>query len=104
MEKELARVDSHPTSNLKVKIRDMRRELERKTREMDELKTNVKVTKLNELEVEMKLYVDECTRLRHMLEEVLRSRDPLADPEEVARIQAQVDDYQAQNENLAMLC
>jgi len=35
----------------------------------------------------MKLYVDECTRLKHMLEEVIRSKDPFSDPDQVARIE-----------------
>jgi hypothetical protein len=32
------------------------------------------------MEVEMKLYIDECGRLRHQLEEVIRSKDTFADP------------------------
>ena len=64
---------------------------------MNSLKKNIKSTKTHELEVrvltypqvELKAYMDECVRLRHVLEEVVRSRDPLADPEEVARIEEQ---------------
>ena len=63
--------------------------VEAKQEEVDNLKRHLKATKMNELEVEMKLYVDECTRLRHLLEEVIKSRDPLADPEEMARIEEQ---------------
>ena len=37
----------------------------------------------------MKLYVDECTRLKHMLEEVMRSKDPFTDPTQVLRIEEQ---------------
>ena len=42
---------------------------------------------MNEMEVEMKIYVDECTRLRHLLEEVLKTKDPLSDPAELANIE-----------------
>lgn len=34
----------------------------------------------------MKMYVDECTRLRHQLEEVMRTNNPLSDPNQVANI------------------
>jgi hypothetical protein len=44
------------------------------------LKRNIKTTKQNELEVEMRAYVEECTRLRQQLEEVIRSKDTFADP------------------------
>jgi hypothetical protein len=39
------------------------------------------------MEVEMKLYVDECARLREQLEEVIRSKDTFADPQEVRAIE-----------------
>jgi hypothetical protein len=35
----------------------------------------------------MKMYIDECTRLRHQLEEVIMSKDRFADPEEVKAIE-----------------
>jgi hypothetical protein len=50
-------------------------------------KKNIKSTKITELEVEMKMYLDECTRLRHQLEEVIKSKDTFADPEELKLIE-----------------
>jgi len=47
----------------------------------------LKSTKLAEIEVEMKLYMDECARLRGQLEEVIRSKDTFADPQEVRVIE-----------------
>ena len=35
----------------------------------------------------MKLYIDECARLRQQLEEVIRSKDTFADPQEVRIIE-----------------
>jgi hypothetical protein len=35
----------------------------------------------------MKLYMDECARLRAQLEEVIRSKDTFADPQEVRMIE-----------------
>jgi hypothetical protein len=51
------------------------------------LKRHIKSTKLAEIEIEMKLYIDECTRLRSQLEEVIRSKDTFADPQEVRIIE-----------------
>ncbi len=33
--------------------------------EVESLRKNIKNTKIAEIEVEMKMYIDECTRLRH---------------------------------------
>ena len=33
--------------------------------------------------------MDECMRLRHLLEETMRTKDPLADPEQIAKIENQ---------------
>lgn len=51
------------------------------------LKKNIRSTKITELEVETKLYSDECIRLRHQLEEVIKSKDTFADPDELKAIE-----------------
>lgn len=61
--------NSHITQSLKNHIKEMKSELVKKDEEMSKIKRSLKATNIQELEVEMKLYVDECTRLRHMLEE-----------------------------------
>jgi hypothetical protein len=81
------KLESHLSINLKRKIRDMAQELAAKQDETDALKRNIKNTKIAEIEVEMKLYMDECTRLRHQLEEVIKSKDTFADPEELKVIE-----------------
>lgn len=75
------------------------------------MKRTLKFTKLEEFEIEMKLYVDECTRLKHMLEEVMRQKDPFSDPEQVARIEQQfqmqntlLEEVQNENKQLAQAC
>lgn len=73
-------MSTHLTNSLKRNVKDLKSQLHIKETECQQLKKNLKATKISEIEVEMKIYVDECTRLRHMLEEVLRSRDPLSDP------------------------
>ena len=81
------KLDSHLSNNLKRKIRDLQAEINDRGNEAEALKRNIKSTKIAEIEVEMKMYIDECTRLRHQLEEVIRSKDTFADPEELRLIE-----------------
>ena len=39
------------------------------------------------MEIEVRSYMDECNRLRVQLEEVIRSKDTFADPEELKLIE-----------------
>ena len=55
----------------------------------------------------MKLYMDECARLRSQLEEVIRSKDTFADPQEVRMIEERfqqqelaIADLRTQNQDL----
>lgn len=81
------KVESHLTQNLKRKIRELQVLIQQKSEEVELYKKNIKSTKITELEVEMKMYLDECTRLRHQLEEVIKSKDTFADPEELKLIE-----------------
>lgn len=78
--------NSHITQSLKNHIKEMKSELIKKDEEMSKIKRSLKATNIQELEVEMKLYVDECTRLRHMLEESYKN---VMDPAEIAKLQEQ---------------
>ena len=51
------------------------------------MKRNIKITRQSELEIEVKLYMEECVRLRLQLEEVIRSKDTFADPQELKIIE-----------------
>ena len=53
----------------------MKSEIQQKNEEIGRLKKNIKSTKINEIELEVQAYIDECTRLRHHLEEIMRQRD-----------------------------
>ena len=48
-------------NSLKRQLRESRSEVEIKTKEIKDVKRTLKFTKLEEFEIEMKLYVDECT-------------------------------------------
>ena len=80
-------MESHLTNNLKRKIRELQGDVSTKSNEIEALKRHIKSTKFAEIEVEMKLYMDECARLRAQLEEVIRSKDTFADPQEVRMIE-----------------
>jgi hypothetical protein len=60
---------------LKQTIKDLRQEIENKNLEIGKQKHNMKLSKFLELELEVKAYMDECTRLRHSLEEILKDKE-----------------------------
>ncbi|OMJ88271.1 hypothetical protein SteCoe_9858 [Stentor coeruleus] len=60
--------------NLKKKIKDLKNELGQSEKEIHRLKSNIKCSKTTELEAEVQAYIDECTRLRHHLEETLKAK------------------------------
>jgi hypothetical protein len=59
------KLESHLAMNLKRKIKDLQISVYNKTEEIEALRRNIKSTKVTEIEIEMKMYMDECTRLRH---------------------------------------
>lgn len=50
--------------NLKKKVRELQNQLNQKNNEAESLKRHIKTTKIAEIEIEMKIYIDECARLR----------------------------------------
>ena len=52
---------SHIVGSLKRQLRETKHELDKAQTELKDLKRSLKATKLEEFEIEMKLYVDECT-------------------------------------------
>ena len=81
------KAETHLVMNLKRKIRDLKAENERKVSEVEALKKNIRCTRLSEIEVEIKMYMEECARLRNQLEEVIASKDTFADPQELKIIE-----------------
>ena len=71
---------THLILNLKKKIRDLISEKQVINEDVERLKRNIRSTKLTEVEAEVKIYMEECARLRHQLEEVIKSKDTFADP------------------------
>lgn len=44
-------------------------EVQEKDRLIEQLKRNIKMSKSNEIEIELTVYIDECLRLRQQLEQ-----------------------------------
>ena len=51
-------------SQLKKSNRDLKLEVQEKDRLVEQLKRNIKMSKYQEIEIEMTVYIDECLRLR----------------------------------------
>ena len=66
--------DAYLVTSLKKQLKDFKIDKTKLEDELISLKKKTKVTKLQEMEVEIKMYVDECTRLRHLLEEVIQQK------------------------------
>ncbi len=82
-------------------------ELLTKRDEVELLKRNIKNTRTHETEIEIKMYMDECVRLRNNLEEVIKSKDTFADPQELKIIEQKfqqrdlvIQQMQQDNQNL----
>ena len=74
---KFAHPTSHLVTSLKQSVKDMKSELKQREEEIAEFKKNIKTTRTAELEVELQAYIDECTRLRHHLEEILSRQTEL---------------------------
>lgn len=79
--------ETHLVLNLKRKVKELNTENLRKISEIEALKRNIRSSKMQEIELEIKLYMEECARLRSQLEEVIKSKDTFADPQELKIIE-----------------
>ncbi|CAG9323322.1 unnamed protein product [Blepharisma stoltei] len=61
----------HLITNLKQNVKELRSELQTKETELISLRKNTKTSRIMELEAEVQAYVDECTRLKHHIEDLL---------------------------------
>lgn len=61
-------VETHLVANLKKGNRELRNELNNARAEVEKIKKDIKRTRFAELEVELAQYIEECNRLRLMLE------------------------------------
>jgi|DEB0MinimDraft_12_1074336.scaffolds.fasta_scaffold10348_4 hypothetical protein len=69
--------ESFIVSQLKKNNRDLKQEVSDKDRLIEQLKRNIKMTKSQEIEVELTVYIDECLRLRQQLEQTTIEKNML---------------------------
>ena len=73
LEKEAKREETVDENSLlavfKAQAKDLKTKLDEKEAELRDLKQSIKVTRATEVQVELKAYMDECTRLRRIAEE-----------------------------------
>jgi hypothetical protein len=53
----------------------MKQDMYRKDEELENLRKNIKNTKQVEVDIEIKTYKDECLRLRHVIDELMNSKN-----------------------------
>ena len=76
--------ESFIVSQLKKNNRDLKSEVTDKDRLIEQMKRNIKLTKQQEIEVELTVYIDECLRLRGQLEQVVLEKNMLIQQQEQA--------------------
>ena len=69
-----APLENHLTLSLKKQIKDMKNEMKTKEEEILQLKKNFKTSKIQEIEVEAKMFADECLRLKRIIEEIVKEK------------------------------
>ena len=89
LEKEKHKKEDSPTPTsshssyfvkiLKQNIKELKNELQNKENELNKQKKSMKLTKAIEMELEIKAYIDECTRLKHYLEEIIKEKQETFD-------------------------
>ena len=57
-------------------------EVQEKDRLIEQLKRNIKMSKTNEIEIELTVYIDECLRLRQQLEQAFMEKQMLLQQQE----------------------
>jgi len=65
------KVDTHLVAGLKKKIKELNGANKSKNDEVENLKRSIKATKINEIETEAQVYIEESKRLRQMLEDLM---------------------------------
>lgn len=70
-------LESFLVQQLKRQNRELKLEGQMKDRQIDELKKNIKMSKSRECDNEVQTYVDECMRLRSIVEQTLMQNDVL---------------------------
>jgi len=94
------KAESHVSSAMKKHIREIKQEVLIKDEEISRLKKNIRITRFQELEMEIKMYMNEWNRLKGLTREIIRSKDPLSDPNQKMEIEKR---FEEQNQIIEQL-
>jgi hypothetical protein len=61
--------------SLKKQVKEMKTEMQKKDEELENLRKNIKNTKVSEIDIEIKTYKDECLRLRHLIDDLMTNQN-----------------------------
>lgn len=82
-------------SQLKKQNRDLRMEIQEKDKYIEQYKRNIKLCKVSEVEAELQMYIEECLRLRGLLEQTIVEKDQAVYQQSNVEMQEQ---YQAEDQ------
>lgn len=101
---------THLANALREQIRVTQEEISAKDAEIAKLNKSVKTTKLLETDIEIKMFMDEATRLKHIIDEILKQKAASYTPEDIEAIQAKInqqnyliENIKQQNENISKM-
>ena len=58
--------------SLKKQVKELKAECSKKEEDLDNVRKSLKNTRQQEIDIEIKTYIDECQRLRQLLSDMLR--------------------------------
>ena len=80
----------HLAAALKNQIKESRELVKSKDDELNRLKSSVKVTRVQEIEVELKMFEDECTRLKNIIDSLEKQQTEKYSEKDVAAYNAKI--------------
>jgi Ca2+-binding EF-hand superfamily protein len=89
-------------ANFKSKIKDLKNQLREKTEEIEKLTKNIKSSKIFEQEKEISAYVEECSRLKKIIEATLGPNENLHKviTEKYSDLNSMIEDINKENKDL----
>ena len=81
---------SHLISALKNQAKEIKANLIARENELKKLSKSLKITEVQEMDVEMKMFSDECTRLKHIIEEISREKSDQNNANEIAQVEKEM--------------
>jgi chromosome segregation ATPase len=91
---------THLANALRGQIKVTQDEIVMKNKEIEKLNKNLKTTKLLEINIEIKMFTDEATRLKHIIEEILKQKAASYTHEDIEAIQGKINQQNYLIENI----